>query len=148
MLANKILRTRNRLPLLELAVGVADPQASQAIASTPAYPPERNSKTLLLKTLHSWVINQGDIKLALTWQLHVYRLVSQCWKRCAQHQRRVSISLTKAVNPVSLAWWDRPTGVTIMNVMRVINNSLIGSKACSMRWNPYLALSKGPTTCG
>lgn len=51
---------------------IDSPQISQGIAHTISCPPQSDSKTLLLKTSHTYVINHGEIELKLNWKLQPY----------------------------------------------------------------------------
>lgn len=72
----KISESQMGLLLLEFFCqwGHMDPKTLQAIAITLGYPLELDSKILLLKILHSWVIEHREIKLILTWKLHPFWL--------------------------------------------------------------------------
>lgn len=49
-----------------------DPQTVQAIGSALGYLLELDSIIQLLKSLHIWVLEQGELKGILTWTLHPF----------------------------------------------------------------------------
>lgn len=68
-LSNKRPNSRCGVPLFQLLVSVIPkiPQTMQVIGITLGYPSEKNGETWLLKSLHNWVIEHGEIKLGPTW---------------------------------------------------------------------------------
>lgn len=47
------------------------PKAIKVVAISFGYPSELKGKTLLLKTLHSWIKGDGEIRLVLAQKLHL-----------------------------------------------------------------------------
>ena len=92
------------------------------------------------KSLHSWFIEHGEIKLALTWKVSLlgsFHSAGKCYTY--YHGRKGIISLIKmwtlwatiTICLLRFAHWCNSD----MNVMGVTNYFLFGFKACSTIWN-------------
>lgn len=65
-----------------------DHQTLQTFAIVLGFPPELNSKMILLKISRGWIIGHEDIKLVLTWKLHLYCLAFIVWDGAMQTTRK------------------------------------------------------------
>lgn len=98
----------------------------QVITTALGYPPELESKTLLLKTPHTWATRNREINLVLICQ----RCCVGCWGKVLPSSELSDIMTCLARR----AHWCK--GGT--NVIVPTNHFLIEFTACSTRWNPWL----------
>lgn len=130
------------------------PQNMQGFAITIVDSPELDSRTLLMKILHTWVVEHGETKPGLTWKLHPYWL-DVIVLEGSVHATRVK----ELINSLTQWLLCRTTAIATLvrypyccnrgtSLIGVINHFLLWFEACFTRWNSCLILSTGPKTHG
>lgn len=93
----QIPTTRNRLPLFEMWKKWGPIYISITIyCQYFSYPPELDSKIILLKTEYIWVTEHGEIKLKLTWKCHLHWLAFMVPETALHTTERVMQSIFSA----------------------------------------------------